>query len=266
MPLLTPSIKYPEEKVDNLKPKDKKIVATIEARFASTRLPGKTLLKIMGKPTLELIIERLKQSRYIDQIVVATTINPDCDGIEYLTKRLGVGCFRGSEEDVLDRVLKAAKAYKTDIIVEMTGDETLIDPKIVDETIQYYLNNDFDYVSNILDRRYPRGLDTQVFSRSVLEEVSRLTDDPADRENVSLYIYEHPKKYSLGSVKAPDDLNHPDWRWTLDTKEDFEFIKTVYEALYPLKKYFDAYDILDFLNKNPQVLEINRKIVQKAVR
>lgn len=245
---------------------NRKIVSTIEARFASTRLPGKTLMEICGKPTLELIIERLKQSKLINEIVVATTINPDCDPIEKLTQKLGVGCFRGSEEDVLDRVLQAAKAYKADIIVEITGDETLIDPKIIDQIVSYYLKNKFDYVSNILNRRYPRGLDTQVFAVSVLDEVSKLTNDPADRENVSLYIYEHPERYKLGSVVAPEELNHPDWRWTLDRKEDFEFLKTVYEALYNTKRDFDSYDILKFLKKNPNVLEINRRIKQKAVR
>jgi len=243
-----------------------KIVATIEARFASTRLPGKTLLEICGKPTLELVIERLKMSKFIDQIVVATTVNKDCDDIEELAKRNGVGCFRGSEDDVLDRVLQAAKVYQADIIVEITGDETLIDPVLVDDTIRYYLDNNFDYVSNILDRRYPRGLDTQVFSTDVLEEVAGITNDPADRENVSLYIYEHPEKYSLGSVKAPDDLNRPDWRWTLDTKEDFEFLKTVYEALYPGNNAFHTRDIFDYLANNPNVIEINKEIKQKAVR
>lgn len=244
----------------------KKIVSTIEARFASSRLPGKTLLRICGKPTLELIIERLKRSKFIDEIVVATTVNPDCDAIEALAKKLNVGCYRGSEDDVLDRVLQAAKAYKADIIVEITGDETLIDPILVDEVIDYYLKNNFDYVSNILDRRYPRGLDAQVFATSILDEVSSITNDPPDRENVSLYIYEHPEKFKLGKVVAPDELNHPDWRWTLDTKEDFEFLKTVYESLYKIKKDFDTHDVLEFIKKNPYVLKINERIKQKAVR
>lgn len=244
----------------------KKIVSTIEARYASSRLPGKTLLEICGKPTLELIIERLKRSKFIDEIAIATTVNRDCDAIEDLARKLNVGCYRGSEDDVLDRVLKTARAYKADIIVEITGDETLIDTVIVDQVIDYYLKNNFDYVSNVIDRRYPRGLDTQVFAVSVLEEVSKLTNDTADRENVSLYIYEHPEKYKLGSVKAPEEMNHPDWRWTLDTKEDFEFLKTVYEALYKVKKDFNSYDVLDLLKKDPYILKINERIKQKAVR
>jgi spore coat polysaccharide biosynthesis protein SpsF len=246
--------------------RDKKIIATIEARFASTRLPGKTLLEICGKPALELIIERLKRSKFLDGVIIATTVNPDCDAIEKLAKKLNIGCFRGSEDDVLDRVLRAAKHYKGDIIVEITGDETLIDPVVVDEVIEFYLANNFDYVSNVLERRYPRGLDTQVFATRILEEVSKLTNDPADRENVSLYIYEHPKKYKLGNVKAPEELNHPGWRWTLDTIEDFEFLKTVYEALYPVKKDFDSYDVLRYLEQNPHVSEINGAVRQKALR
>lgn len=244
----------------------KKIVSTIEARFASTRLPGKTLLKICGKPTLELIIERLKRSKFIDEIVVATTVNPDCAPIVDLAQRLRVGCYRGSEDDVLDRVLQSAKHYKADIIVEITGDETLIDPKIIDQVIEFYLNSDFDYVSNILNRRYPRGLDTQVFAIAILEQVSQLTNEPADRENVSLYIYGHPERYKLGSVEAPEELNHPDWRWTLDTKKDFQFLKTIYEALYPIKKDFDSYDVLKFIKKYPQILEISKEVQQKAIR
>jgi len=244
----------------------KKIVSTIEARYASTRLPGKTLLEICGKPTLAHVVERLQRSEIIDHIVIATATNPDCDPIEKLAEKLEVGFFRGSEDDVFDRVLCAAKAYKANIIVEITGDETLIDPIIVDETINFYLRNNFDYVSNILDRRYPRGLDTQVFSVDVLEEVSTLTNDPADRENVSLYIYEHPEKYKLGGIRAPEELNHPNWRWTLDTKEDFEFLKTVYETLYPVKKDFNSYDVLKLLMDRPDILEINMHIEQKPVR
>lgn len=244
----------------------KKIVATIEARYASNRLPGKTLLKIVGKPTLELLIERLKGSKLIEEIVVATTVNPDCQPIEELAKRLKVGVFRGSEEDVLDRVLRAAKAYKADIIVEITGDLPLIDSVIVDEVIDFYLKNDFDYVSNMLEKKCPRGLDTQVFSVDILEGVSKLTNDPADRENVSLYIYEHPKRYKLGVFKMPPELCHPEWRLTLDTIEDFNLIKEIYEELYYQKHDFTTYDILRLFNKQPHLLEINKHIKQKAVR
>lgn len=244
----------------------KKIVATIEARYASARLPGKTLLKIVGKPTLELLIERLKRSKLIEQIVVATTVNPNCQPIVDLAKKLGVGCFRGSEEDVLDRVLKAAKAYQADIIVEITGDLPLIDPEITDSVIDYYFKNNFDYVSNMLDKKCPHGLDTQIFSVDILEEVSKITNDSADRENVSLYIYEHPEKYKLGSFKMPPEFCHPEWRFTLDTIEDFNFVNEIYERLYYQKSDFNTYDVINLFNKQPQLLEINKHIKQKTVR
>lgn len=244
----------------------KKIAATVEARYASTRLPGKTLLKILGKPALELMIERLKMCKRVEQIVIATSVNPDCQPIEDLAKRLGVGVFRGSEDDVLDRVLRAAKKYNAEVIVETTGDEILIDPKLIDEAIDYYFANNFDYVSNILDRRYPRGLDTQVFSVKVLDDVAKLTKDPADRENVSLYIYEHPERFKLGGIKAPPELDHPEWRWTLDTQDDLNFIREVYERLYYKKNDFDSYDVLGLLTENPELLKINSHICQKQVR
>ena len=165
-----------------------KIVATIEARMTSSRLPGKVLMPIMGKPMLAYLIERLKRSR-VDEIVVATTDRPTDDLIEQLATNLGVGCFRGSEEDVLGRVLLAAKSVGADVIVEITGDCPLIDPDIVDQVLDVYLSQQVDYASNTLKRTYPRGLDVQVFSTNLLDEVNILTSDPIDHENVSLYIY-----------------------------------------------------------------------------
>src|SRR6266511_3391616 len=141
-----------------------KIVSTIEARMGSRRLPGKTLAPIMGRPTLELLVERLRRAKQVDEVVVATTTEPEDDSIEELCRQLQVGCFRGSSEDVLDRVLRAAQEFRASLIVEMTGDCPLLDPAVVDDVISLYLSAKYDYVSNIVERTYPRGLDTQVFS------------------------------------------------------------------------------------------------------
>ncbi len=243
-----------------------KIVSTIEARMGSTRLPGKTMKEIVGKPMLELLIERLKRTKRIDEIVVATTTEPEDRVIAELAERIGVKCFRGSSEDVLDRVLRAAKTYQGDIIVEMTGDCPLLDPVLVDRIINIYLENTYDYVSNAIKRTYPRGLDTQVFSVNVLNEVSKLTNDPADRENVSLYIYEHPERYRLYNVEAPPEYRHPGYRWTVDSKEDFQFVKEVYENLYYKNPDFLAADIMKLLKEKPDLCEINAYIKQKPVR
>ncbi len=243
-----------------------KIVSTIEARMGSTRLPGKTMKEIVGKSMLELLIERLKRTKRIEEIVIATTTEPEDRVIAELAERIGVKCFRGSSEDVLGRVLKATKTYQGDIIVEMTGDCPLLDPVLVDRIINIYLENTYDYVSNTIKRTYPRGLDTQVFSVNVLDEVSKLTNDPADRENVSLYIYEHPERYRLYNVEAPPEYRHPGYRWTVDTKEDFQFIEEVYENLYHKNPGFLAEDVIKLLKEKPHLCDINAHIKQKPVR
>lgn len=241
-------------------------VATIEARMSSSRLPGKVLMPLAGRPSLEQLVERVRRSRFIDEVVVATTTSEKDDEIIRWAESFGVATYRGSEEDVLLRVLEAAKAYRGDVIIELTGDCPLIDPKIIDEVVEAYVDSDADYVSNILKRTYPRGLDTQVFATDLLAEVNSLTQDPADRENVSLYIYEHPERYSLKGLSAPEELYGPDIRICVDTADDYKMIKTVYENLYPKNPYFDSYDLMRFLKKNPDVSRINAEVKQKKVR
>jgi spore coat polysaccharide biosynthesis protein SpsF len=243
-----------------------KIIATIEARMTSSRLPGKILRPILGKPTLELLIERLSYVKKIDQIVVATTSNSTDDIVEELTRHLGVGCYRGSEDDVLDRVLKAAQHYNADIIVEITGDCPLIDPDVIDHLIDIFIHNSYAYVSNTLKQTYPNGLDAQVFSVKTLEEVSRLTQDPADHEHVSLYIYEHPERYSLFNLESGLPEKNWDLRLTVDTIEDFELIRSIYEELYPKNRVFSLKEILGLLDRKPELVCMNKHIQQKAVR
>ena len=243
-----------------------KTVATVEARMNSSRLPGKVLRPILGKPTLELLIERLRRARTVDQVVVATTIHPADDPLERLAGRLGVGCFRGSEEDVLGRVFGAARSVKADVIVEITGDCPLIDPEVIDRVVEIYRGSDADYVSNGLRRTYPDGLDTQVFATAILAEVAELTNDPADREHVSLYIYEHPERYKLLNVESGLPESAWDPRLTLDTAEDLELISSIYHALYPENPTFGLADILALLYRNPHWLAVNRHVQQKKVR
>jgi spore coat polysaccharide biosynthesis protein SpsF len=243
-----------------------KIVSTIEARMGSTRLPGKTLRKIMGKPMLELMIERVKKSNLIEEIVIATSENPKDDVIEVLAKRLNVGCFRGSEGDVLDRVLKAAKAYEADHIVELWGDCPLIDPEIIDELIKYYLDNDFDCVGTSLDKTFPWGISALIFPTKILEKISQITQDPVDRENVSNYIYEHPDRYKIGQLPCPPELNHPEIRLTVDELDDFEVVKIIFERLTPIYPNFKTIDIIKFLESNPEIKNINRHVKQKKLR
>ena len=245
-----------------------KIVATIEARMTSSRLPGKILKEVMGKPMLERLIERVNRSKHIQEIVVATTTSPQDEETQKACQQMGVSCYRGSEDDVLERVLKTAKAHQADLIVELTGDCPLLDPATIDAVIEKFLDNapHYDYVSNVLERTFPRGMDTQIFPTKVLDEVNQLTKDPADRENVSLYIYEHPEKYKLGNVKAPEALHRPDLRLTVDLPEDYELVCNIYKELYPKKPDFNLQDIIELLDNKPELLNLNAHIQQKPVR
>jgi len=243
-----------------------RIVATIEARMTSTRLPRKIIRPILGRPILELLIERLSRSELIDTIVVATTSNPTDDVVEELTRKLDVSCYRGSEEDVLDRVMRAAQAFKADLIVEITGDCPLVDPGVVDQLIGIYLSGGYDYVSNTLRETYPNGLDAQVFSLKTLEEVAVLTQDPVDHEHVSIYIYEHPERFSLFNLESNLPEKYHGARLTVDTIEDFEVIRRIYEELYPVNPAFSLDDVITLLDRKPELLEINREIRQKEVR
>ncbi len=241
------------------------VVCTIEARMTSSRLPGKVLLPAAGKPLLEHMVERLRRSRHVDQIVVATTVNADDEPISELAERLGIGCFRGSEDDVLSRVLGAAQAYDAELIVELTGDCPLIDPPIVDHIVDEFRRGDCDYAANVLEPTYPRGMDVQVFPAAVLAEVATLTDDPADREHVSLYIYEHPERYRRRNIHSarPDAGS---LRITVDTPEDLAVVRAVFEALYPQDPTFGFDEIMAFLDAHPEVVALNRDIQQKPVR
>lgn len=235
-----------------------RIVATIEARMRSTRLPGKVLKPILGRPMLELMIERLKRARRVDEVVVATTDHSSCDPIQELAIRLGVPCFRGSEEDVLDRVLRAARQAQADLIVETTGDCPLICPVTTDKSIERFLASEVDYCSN--------HLDVQVFPLSVLEKVAQLTNDPADREHVSLYIYEQPGRFRVLDVSDTLPTGVTNLRMSVDTPEDFRLISSIYERLYPTTPAFTLQDILDLFSREPELLEINKYIQQKPVR
>jgi spore coat polysaccharide biosynthesis protein SpsF len=242
-----------------------KIIATIEARMTSSRLPGKVLLPAQGKPMLARMVERLRLVPSLDGIVVATTVNAADDPIEALAAELGIGCWRGSEEDVLKRVLDAAHAFEADVIVELTGDCPLIDPAIVEQCIVAYKTAGVDYLSNVLERTYPIGMDTQVFATRILDDVARRTDDTADHEHVSLYIYRHPELYSLQNVAAPAALLDPDLRLTLDTPQDYELIGKVFEALLPRGPSFTLADILALLKAEPSLRKINDHVAHRWV-
>jgi spore coat polysaccharide biosynthesis protein SpsF len=243
-----------------------KIVCIVEARFASTRLPGKVLLPVLGKPMLALMLERLKRARTIDEIVIATTDKQADDPVALFGRNMGAHIFRGSEDDVLDRVVKAAESRNADIIVEVTGDCPLIDPGIIDKVVGDFLMGGADFVSNILPHTTPRGTDVRVFRSSDLADINRTSSDPADHEHVSLHFWEHPERYRCRNVETdlPEAAAH--LRLTVDTEEDLELVRAIYTELYPVDRAFTLADVLQLLDRKPELVELNRHVEQKVVR
>jgi spore coat polysaccharide biosynthesis protein SpsF len=243
-----------------------KIVATITARMTSARLPGKVLMPCVGQRMLELLVERVRRSRLIDHIVISTTVNRTDDAVEACARNLGVGCFRGSEEDVVGRVVGAMEVAQADIVVQLTGDCPLLDWEVIDQLIRLYQANKFDYVSNTLVRSYPRGLDCQIVSLAALQESLRIAKDAAQHEHVCLSIYENPQRFSLFNLMAPPELCYPGMRWTLDTEADYQFLTAVYEQLYPDNPAFTSADVVRLLREHPEIEALNSEIQQKAIR
>ena len=244
-----------------------KLVASIEARMGSSRLPGKMLKDVAGQPALTRLIRRLKHCRKLDAIVLATTSAPADEVLVDCARAENILYYRGSEEDVLARVVEAQQFAESDIVVEINGDCILLDPQIVDMGISSFLENDCDVVSNCRKPGYPMGMGVQVFGLDILKEVEREIDDLPVREHVSLYFYEHPERYKIIHLMPPARWSGPDYRFQLDYSEDLQFINEIYRALEPAYgEVFGLEEIMNLLRDNPKMLEINSHCKEKAAR
>jgi spore coat polysaccharide biosynthesis protein SpsF len=207
-----------------------KTACIIQARQSSTRLPGKAIIDICGKPALQRVIERCRASN-VDDVIVATTTNEADNAIANLCESLNCHCYRGSEEDVLSRVLEAAKFFEVDTIVEITADCPLIDWNHINFLLDYHRMNLSDMTTNILERDFPRGYDIRIFDTTTLEKVNQECDNPIDRSHVSTWIYLNPegkKNYKVSHWQGSFETNRPDIEVTLDTPEDLELIRFLY--------------------------------------
>ena len=241
-----------------------RIVATIEARMTSSRLPGKVLLNAGGKPMLQHLVDRLRAVPSITKIVVATTSNTADDVLVDFANRQGILVYRGSEQDVMGRVIGAAQLAQADLVVEITGDCPIIDPDIVEQTIQMYLHNNAVYVSNGHIRSYPDGMDTQVFGLDVLIQSAAMTNAPLDREHVSLHIRNNPALFPKLTLIAPPSLHWPELGLTLDEEADYQLLKRIIEKLAPENPRFSCLDVVRLLRRNPEWVEINQAVVRKG--
>jgi spore coat polysaccharide biosynthesis protein SpsF len=242
-----------------------KVVIIVQARMGSTRLPGKHLKQILGRPMLSFLIERLRRVKKAQEIIIATTDQLIDEKIIKVCKEEKVNYFRGDEENVLDRYYQTAKKFKAKIIVRITADCPLIDPEIIDRTINVFLDNypKFDYVSNSLNHTFPRGMDVEVFSFESLKKVVKWGMSSEEKEHVTPYYYRHPEKFSLENVENEKNLSS--FRLTVDTPEDFFLISKIIQELYPLNPNFTLVDILNLLAKHPDWLVINSKVQQKKL-
>jgi len=238
-----------------------KVVSIIQARMGSSRLPGKTLADIHGKPLLQRVIERASACHCLSEIVIATTQNGEDDAIEELCHQLGEPCFRGSQDDVLDRYYRCASLYAANIVVRLTADDPLKDPDLIDRVVNLLLQDpELDYVSNNLVATYPEGLDVEAFTFSALERCWKQATLASEREHVTPYIWKNPSLFHLAGVEHDTDLSG--LRWTVDFENDLEFAREVYARLNH-RGIFGMNDILALLQKEPQLQCLNDSIPRR---
>lgn len=236
-----------------MKEKNKKVMVIIQARSDSRRFPRKVLSIIKGKPLLWHVINRAKQMK-CDEIVVATTTRKIDNKIAEIARNSNVKCFRGKAHDVLDRFLKAAEKYNSDVIVRITADCPLIDPVESNKVIDKFMNGDYDYVTSD-DETYPKGIDTECFSFKILKKAWKNAKLKSEREHVTSYIWTNPKKFKIGKVYNKTQISQ---RWVVDHKDDLVFVKKIYDRLYMKSNIFLMADILQVLRKEPNLLKINQ--------
>lgn len=236
----------------------KSLGCIIQARMTSSRLPGKVMMNLDDSNTmLDYVVQQLKFSKYIKKIVVATTCDKEDDVIYNFCLQKNIDCFRGSSTNVLDRYFQCAKKFFIDPIVRVTSDCPLIDPTIIDQVIEKFKSENFDYVSNKFPREnptFPQGTETEIFSFSSFDHVWKNAIRPSEKEHVTPYYYHNPSKFSIGNVSSSESLSH--LRWTVDYEDDFNLIKKIVSKI--IKRPILINDILELFSKEPELIEINK--------
>jgi spore coat polysaccharide biosynthesis protein SpsF len=233
--------------------------------MTSTRLPAKVLKKICNRPILSLLIERLRYCKKIDDIILAIPDTHQNDILEEYAVKHGCHYHRGSEEDVLSRYYQTANQFDATDIIRVTADCPFIDPMLVDLMVGQYLKEEVDYTAIEVDSNFPRGLDAEIFGFETLKKTNREAHRDYEREHVTPYIYGHPELFKISSVEADRKLRRPELRLTVDTQEDFDLAKEIFNHLYSEGKVFYTEDIINFLDSRPDLLSINNFITQKKL-
>lgn len=245
-----------------------KIVGVIAARMGSTRLPGKALMPILGKPMLEMMIDRVTRSKYLDDVIIATTIKPSDDELVSWAENYGIGYFRGSEEDVLGRISDAVLASEADVAVELLGDNPLVHADLIDDVIGFYKSNRYDYVVSAttehkhtsLERAmFPIGIRVEVLSQVVLSRCGALAQEEYYRENALSYIYHNPDIFSIGFYEAKgkwSNLNRPELHFAINYQENFDLVEEIFNICHPENENFDLLRILEVCDEHPEFMDL----------
>jgi spore coat polysaccharide biosynthesis protein SpsF len=237
-------------------------VAIIQARVGATRLPSKVLLDLGGRPMLERVVRRASRAKSVDAVVVATTDLERDAPVAALAASLGVGVFRGSEDDVLDRYHGAAEASGADVVVRITADCPFVDPEVIDLVVGRFVAEHPDFAANTLERTFPHGLDVEVVSRSALDAAWREAKEPYLRAHVMPFVYQHPERFKLVNVAC--DGSFAEMRWTVDTPEDLELARAIYER-FGGDDRFSWRQIVDLVRREPALGQINAHVKQKQL-
>lgn len=240
-----------------------KVNAIIQARCGSSRFPNKVFSLIDGKPLLWHTVNRLKHVEKIDDVIVATTMNSIDDEIERWCESNDVNCFRGSEEDVLNRFYNAFLRFPSDVVVRITADDPFKEPAVIDKVIDTYLNGDYDYVTNNYPPSFPEGLDCEVFSSKLLGEMEKKSNDSFEREHVTQYVFRHSAEYSIGNVK--NTVNISNLRWTIDTADDLKMVNSIYAHRDGGTEILLMDEILKILEKYPEITQINSNVARSVM-
>lgn len=243
------------------------ILAVLQARTTSSRLPGKVLLPLAGRPMILRQLERIERAQTIDMVVVATSSDASDDELCEVLVAAGYCVVRGSLEDVLGRFIAVIDRFEPDVVVRLTADCPLLSPSVVDEVVRAFLSDDADYVSNTMTPTFPDGIDVEVVRARVLREVAEIAADPPEREHVTLGVYRRHEQYRIANVTNVRNgiaQDHSHLRWTVDTPEDFAFVEGVYRALFETKPAFEYEDVLGYLERNPKATRTSADSVRNA--
>lgn len=236
------------------------IVGIIQARMGSTRLPGKVLMEVLGKPLLQHQIERVQRAATLDKVIVATSTLPQDDVIAALCEKINIPCFRGDEQDVLSRYYLCAKQYQADVVVRLTADCPLSDPEIIDAVVQKALVSKLDYCANTIPFEttvFPDGTDVEVFTMSALGRAFNEASNLPDREHVTHYLWKEGHGFTTGQYKI--DQDYSGYRITVDYPEDFEVVKFIFEELQELNLKGNLQGIIRVLQNNPGIVALNKQ-------